>query len=74
VSVRLRSGVTLQRQVTEPRGSAARPLALDALREKFVRCGSRSLSADAAARAFDDWFAAADDASFARWLDGLCRR
>jgi 2-methylcitrate dehydratase PrpD len=74
VTVRLRSGVTLQRQVTEPRGSAARPLALDALREKFVRCGSRSLSADAAARAFDDWFAAADDASFARWLDGLCRR
>ena len=74
VTVQLRSGVTLQRLIAEPRGSAARPLTLVALRDKFVRCASRALDATAAGRAFDDWIAAADDAPFARWLDTLCPR
>lgn len=72
VRVTARDGRTSQRQVADPLGSAARPIPVAMLREKFIGCASESLGGERAAQAFDAWERAAGSAPFAAWLAMLC--
>lgn len=68
VRVTWRDGRTATRQVNDPLGSAARPLPDARLRDKFVRCATRSLGASQAENAFDKWQRASEASSFSDWL------
>jgi 2-methylcitrate dehydratase PrpD len=73
VRVTLKDGSTRLRQIEDPLGSAARPIALDRLRHKFVRCVTPSLGSERASEAFDSWLAADGETPLAAWITRLCK-
>jgi len=73
VRVTLADGSTRQRQIGDPLGSAARPIALDRLRRKFVGCATPVLGIERAAEAFDTWIDADGETPLAAWIRRLCK-